>query len=722
MNTDDQDRSLGDAATFAGSSKRRSADVSLGDERTLGGGDAAGLDTVIDDIEVVDLEARYTIEGTLGQGGMGAVVLALDRRLDRKVAIKRILGEAARSKTAIMRFLTEAKAIAALNHPNIVQIYDYGRAKDGPFLIMEYVDGGSVADRCKQGALPLDETVSLACQICDGLAKAHDAGIVHRDIKPANVLLNRDGHPKLTDFGLAKAEAVDHGMTMTGAVMGTPDFMPPEQRRDASEVDHRSDLWSLAATVYQIATGRSPKIIRFDLLPAELTKVLGKALEEEKEARYQSVREFRDALKTTARAAAVAVHDAVEGACVDCGVQNDPSRKFCRGCGESLVAPCLRCDVAIPVWDEICGACGAKQTPLADERRRSMAARQAKAEGLLGDFEFDRAAAIAAELRDESHPKLKHLSGWATTFLEQTKKARTEQIAKAVEAIRQATKHEAAYDHHSAVAALETVPASLADAVLPGLAETAQRMLDRIQQKQGEVRRLERLIKDRIAAKQLDELLPEVEKLLGLQPDRKDVRKIRGQLVERAERQAQSLARVIKDAVAANQLDGLIEAVDRYLRLKPADAEITALQQSLVERNKTTRAQAREQDAAQRLAALKTHFESALKQQRFGTAKTRLDEIFTQVKPESPTFAEAERMRITYDSKLRWAHLRRSGYLCVNLSVAVVAILLFVGMMFSYEGGPVVGRIAGLAGFASIFVFISVPLMVNDRLMRRFNS
>ena len=241
MSSENFEKSLSDEATFAGAAKRRpTAEMSLGDERTLG--DRLGdQDTVIDDIEVVDLEARYKVEGTLGQGGMGAVLLAIDTRLGRKVAIKRILGEAARSKTAIMRFLTEAKAIAALNHPNIVQIYDYGRAKDGPFLIMEYVDGGSLLDRCREGALPLEDAVDLACQLCDGLAKAHDAGIVHRDIKPANVLLNRDGLPKLTDFGLAKAEAADHGMTMTGAVMGTPDFMPPEQRRERAR-------WMPAAT------------------------------------------------------------------------------------------------------------------------------------------------------------------------------------------------------------------------------------------------------------------------------------------------------------------------------------------------------------------------------------------------------------------------------------------------------------------------------------------
>jgi serine/threonine protein kinase len=254
-------QSLSDEATFAGSKpKRPRDDLSLGDERTLGGGDAAGLDTIVDDIEVVDLESRYKVEGTLGQGGMGAVLLATDARLGRKVAIKRILGEAARSKTAIARFLTEAKAIAALNHPNIVQIYDYGRAKDGPFLIMELVDGGSLADLCRAGALPLDRAIDVVCQVCEGLPAAHAQGIVHRDIKPANILLNRAGAPKLTDFGLAKAEAADHGMTMTGAVMGTPDFMPPEQRRDAALVDHRSDLWSLAATFYQMLTCQSARI------------------------------------------------------------------------------------------------------------------------------------------------------------------------------------------------------------------------------------------------------------------------------------------------------------------------------------------------------------------------------------------------------------------------------------------------------------------------------
>jgi serine/threonine-protein kinase len=116
-------------------------------------------------MELVDLSSRYKEEGTLGKGGMGEVLLATDTRLNRKVAIKRVLGDAAKSQTAVQRFLTEAQSIAALNHFNIVQIHDYGRDKDGPFLIMEHVDGGSLLDKCREGALPLEEAVELTCQL-----------------------------------------------------------------------------------------------------------------------------------------------------------------------------------------------------------------------------------------------------------------------------------------------------------------------------------------------------------------------------------------------------------------------------------------------------------------------------------------------------------------------------------------------------------------------------
>jgi serine/threonine protein kinase len=638
MMPQNDDKSLGDAATFAGQAKltRPRGDVSIGDEQTLGGGAAAGLDTVIEDLEVVDLESRYKVEGALGEGGMGAVHLATDTRLGRKVAIKRIVGEAAGNRMAVQRFLTEAKSIAALNHPNIVQIYEFGRATDGPFLIMEYVDGGSLLDRCKAGPLPLDEAIDLACQICDGLGKAHDAGITHRDIKPANVLLTKDGAPKLTDFGLAKAESTDHQMTMTGAVLGTPDFMPPEQRRDAAEVDHRSDLWSLAATVYQMVTGRSPKIIRFDLLPSELTKVLGKALEDAKDARYQSARELRDALKTSLRAAAAVPEELEQGQCPSCGVRNDASRRFCRSCGDSLEAPCLSCSKPMPMWEEICGSCGAKQTPLLEDRRGDLANRQAEAERLLKDYDFDKAEQITVSVRDESGPRLKQLVSWATNFVASIGKAREAHLAQAGERLAEALTHEASFDYPSAAHALEQVPEILRGCALVGHADTIQAAFVRVSEKQAEVSRLERLVKERITSRDLGDLLPEVRKLRQLRPDRSDVEKIQSQLEQRQQRlvtqrdEAIALARghlASKDyesAIAAlrrvdesvvtpevehirdeatmsfkrlqtlmqeisletkgKHLDGLIEKVDEVLRLKPGCRELETLRDDLLAR------------------------------------------------------------------------------------------------------------------------------------------
>jgi len=634
--TESSENSLGDEATFADSPKRQRADVSLGDERTLGDS-ASGPDTIIDDIDVVDLEARYKIEGTLGQGGMGAVLLATDTRLDRKVAIKRILGEAAGNRMAVQRFLTEAKSIAALNHPNIVQIHDYGRAKDGPFLIMEYVDGGSLLDRCRDGAMPLEGAVDLACQLCDGLAKAHDLGIIHRDIKPANVLLTKDGIPKLTDFGLAKAQAGDHGQTMTGAVLGTPDFMPPEQRRDAALVDHRSDLWSLAATVYQMLTGRSPKVIRLHELPHALQGVLAKALEDEKEARYQSVRELRDAIKASLRAAATApaAVAAEVGQCPSCGVQNDTSRKFCRGCGGSLEAPCLSCDKPMPMWEEICGNCGAKQSPLLESRRAEMAAAQAKAEDLLGDFNFDEVTGLATRLRDEPHARLMHLKDWAAQFVERIAKTKADVHDRATAAVVEALKHERAADYSAGIRSLEAVPEGVRWQPLPGQGQTAQEVLTRLQTYLQESTDLERTIRVAVKEKALAGLLPQVKRFAELRPDRADIKKLQTQLQERhnrlceqggmlmaqardaferkdyaaaikslsvidvdaktaaceqlrSESQAANdrsigLRDTIKAAVAEQRLDGLLEIVDDYLTLKPSSPDLDKLRTKLVQ-------------------------------------------------------------------------------------------------------------------------------------------
>ena len=369
----DDDQSLGDQNTFDGGEQDSNREPqSLGDEATFGGNAGYVDDAFDDDMEIVDLAARYTTERTLGKGGMGEVLLATDTRLNRKVAIKRILGNAARSKTAVNRFMTEAQSIAALNHPNIVQIYDYGRATDGPFLIMEFVEGSSLLDKCREGAVPLEEAIDLTCQLCDGLAKAHAANIVHRDIKPANVLLTEDGVPKLTDFGLARDETASANMTMAGAVLGTLSYMPPEQIKDAALADERSDLWSLAATLYQMVTGKSPRIIRLSRVPKLLRPVLAKALEESKDNRYQTATVLRDALQGCLKTTQVVEPDSLDlssGECPKCHARNDVNRKFCNGCGGSLRITCLSCDCKIPAWERFCGECGGNQADLLKKQR-----------------------------------------------------------------------------------------------------------------------------------------------------------------------------------------------------------------------------------------------------------------------------------------------------------------------------------------------------------------
>jgi len=344
---------------------------SLGDERTLG--DANIEDDFLEDgIKLEDLSERYTEEGILGQGGMGEVLLATDTRLDRKVAIKRILGKAARSKTASQRFLTEAKSIAALNHNNIVQIYDYGRSTEGPFLIMECVQGGSLLDKCKEGPIELEEAVNIFSQLCDGLAKAHAANIIHRDIKPANVLMSEEGVPKLTDFGLAKDDTADTGMTMEGAVIGTLDFMPPEQREGAHLTDHRSDLWSLAATFYQMLTGEPPRVIDLDSIPSDLRPVIARALKSRKEDRFQSALEMREAILQAHSGKKDTSRTLGEGECPECDTLNPPSRKFCRNpsCAASLEVECLNCKASMAVWEDVCDKCGKVQSLIREERKR----------------------------------------------------------------------------------------------------------------------------------------------------------------------------------------------------------------------------------------------------------------------------------------------------------------------------------------------------------------
>jgi serine/threonine-protein kinase len=209
---------------------------------------------------------RFRLVRVLGQGGMGAVWLAQDTSLDTPCAIKFILGEAAESVQMRSRFEREAKSAAQLRSPNVVQILDHGISDGTPYIAMEFLEGEDLGQRLQRsGRLSPHQTVTILSQVAKALTKATAAGLVHRDLKPANIFLVRDedqDHAKVLDFGVAKSNLPELGNanTKTGALMGTPYYMSPEQTRGLKTIDHRSDLWALAVIVFQCVTGRLPFI------------------------------------------------------------------------------------------------------------------------------------------------------------------------------------------------------------------------------------------------------------------------------------------------------------------------------------------------------------------------------------------------------------------------------------------------------------------------------
>jgi eukaryotic-like serine/threonine-protein kinase len=210
----------------------------------------------------------YEVVAPLGVGGMGEVYRARDVRLGRDVAIKILTASFATDAERIGRFEREAKTLALLNHPNIAAIYGFEDSGDAPALVMELVEGPTLADRIKSGPIPIDEAVLIARQIADGLEYAHERGIVHRDLKPANVKVSRDDAVKILDFGLAKAvegESVETNVansptltgmaTQAGFILGTAAYMSPEQAK-GKPVDRRADIWAFGCVLYEMLTGK----------------------------------------------------------------------------------------------------------------------------------------------------------------------------------------------------------------------------------------------------------------------------------------------------------------------------------------------------------------------------------------------------------------------------------------------------------------------------------
>ncbi|MGH9152732.1 MAG: Stk1 family PASTA domain-containing Ser/Thr kinase [Acidimicrobiales bacterium] len=201
---------------------------------------------------------RYEILRQVARGGMAEVYLARDQLLDRRVALKVLFPELSVDRSFVERFRREAQSAANLSHPNIVSVFDWGEEEDTYFIVMEYIDGRPLSALLRaQGPLLADRAASIGADVAAALAFAHRNGVVHRDVKPGNVLLDANGHVKVTDFGIARAANTTENLTQTGAVMGTATYFSPEQAQGYG-VDRRSDVYSLGVVLYEMVTGRPP--------------------------------------------------------------------------------------------------------------------------------------------------------------------------------------------------------------------------------------------------------------------------------------------------------------------------------------------------------------------------------------------------------------------------------------------------------------------------------
>ena len=257
--------------------------------------------------EVEQLEhiiVGYKVESMIAKGGMGAVYNVTQKDLNRVCALKLLPLEVSVEPGFEDRFILEARAMASLNHPNIMTIYDFGRTSEGHvYYVMEYVDGLDLSELIKMDEIGEAKAMEIMMQVCDALEYAHESGFVHRDVKPANIMIDKLGRVKVTDFGLAKLLNADtnYGMTMVGQVMGTPDYMAPEQSTGVN-VDHRADIYALGVVLYELLTGTLPKgIFAPPSVKAEVDvkydEVVIKAMQQQPEFRFQKVSEVKSSLQ-----------------------------------------------------------------------------------------------------------------------------------------------------------------------------------------------------------------------------------------------------------------------------------------------------------------------------------------------------------------------------------------------------------------------------------------
>lgn len=348
----------------------------------------------------------YSIRAKVGGGGMGVVYLALDRRLARHVALKRLNAQANANFALRRRFLNEARAVASLNHIYIVHIYTIGEDSEGPYIAMEYVSGPAATTGSRQledapdlphaplsldrqvaenGQYTVTEATDLIIKIAKAIAYAHAHGVIHRDLKPTNILLDATGEPKIVDFGLARVMHEAERNTVPGERLLSLGYGAPEQESDASVTDERADVYGLGGLLYFAITGQNPRYFREQDIPVPLRDVLVKALATDREQRWPSAQAFLDALEAVQSRTRIEQPPAkTTWRCKWCDTVNPLTIRFCSECGWDGAESCPECGHENFIGTQFCGKCGADIR--AYENMRALAAKMGGAVE-AGDFE-----------------------------------------------------------------------------------------------------------------------------------------------------------------------------------------------------------------------------------------------------------------------------------------------------------------------------------------------
>ncbi len=374
---------------------------------------------------------RYKVIREIGRGGMGIVYLAQDQKLNRYVAIKRLLQSANRS-TVQRRFLREAQTIASLGHIHIVNIHDIGQDEFGYYITMEYISGPeslldpeekvppirpiSLSEYVKiKGPLPYDEALTFILKLCSALDYAHNRDIIHRDIKPSNILLDERFEPKVVDFGLARPIGIKdtEEITLQGQPMGTPEYVAPEQWSDAKDTDCRADIFAVGGVFWYMISGKIPRYFRESELPEDIRAPIAKTLAHKRNDRYSTIKELSSALEKT-DLDSVAEQDsgvfreilaAGKWACPNCRAANADAAKYCFKCGSFGMETCPKCEEEVRVGTQFCANCGVDMK-LAEESSSVLVTARNQAEFR----EYEAALSTIKILDSKNHPDAGGLS------------------------------------------------------------------------------------------------------------------------------------------------------------------------------------------------------------------------------------------------------------------------------------------------------------------------